>query len=453
MKKQILKHIKVFISLVLVMSLLVSCDKTAETFVPVEPSASTTEHITEEYTTTETTTAESTTEETTTDESTTEESSKETTTKKKTETTTKVTTTKAPETTEPLNLTPLERIVKTSAEKYGAVGVQVAVISGGQVSDTTEYGWAVLNERSMTEDTKIRVASLSKTVVGMVAFRLIEQGKLDLNTDISDYIGVQVRNPDYPDTVITLKMLLTHTSGLTDANYVSSLEDLQNHFLTEDAYTNNKPGEKYVYNNFAFGVIGTICEIVTGKSLTTLAKQYFFNPMGITATYVPAQLNSSQLAVLYWTNDTIGRSISAQKNNASFTETPGKSMKLYAGGLTISAKDYARVLTLFMNGGAYNGNQLLSQSSISQMHTVQLIQPESGAGQCMPMFKRNSLYGQTLYYHTGSAYGAYTLYTYNPEKKIGVVVVTTGASSKKDNSGIYAVCGDIVRSVYEQNLV
>ena len=236
---------------------------------------------------------------------------------------------------------------------------------------------------------------------------------------------------------------------LVDASSVNSLEELQNHFLSDQAYTEYKPGEKYTYNNFVYGVIGTICEIVAGKSVTSLAKEFFFNPLSITASFVPAQLNSSEMAVLYWTNDSVGRSISAQQNTLSFTDTPGKSMRAYAGGLTISASDYAKLLTLFMNGGVYNGQQLLSQESISIMQTSQLTQPETSVGQCMPMFKRNGLYGEKyLLYHTGSAYGVYSLYAYNPESKQGIVVVTTGASSKKDANNIYAVCGDIAKSFF-----
>lgn len=446
MKNTIYKYLRIWVSFILALSLLTACGKnTEEVWESVENS--TTASTTAENRTDESETDKSETENTT--ESTTEATTENTT--KKVETTTKSPTTTKPKTTTPaIKLSVLQQAVKDAAEKYGAVGIQATVISNGQIADTEEYGWAVLNQRKMAADTKIRVASLSKTIVAMVAFRLIEDGKLDLNADISDYIGISVKNPSYPNDIITLEMLLTHTSGLVDANYVNSLEELQNHFSSENAYTKYKPGEKYTYNNFVYGVIGTICEIVTNKSVTSLAKEYFFNPMGITASFVPAQLNSSEMAVLYWTNDSVGRSISAQQNTLSFTDIPGKSMRAYAGGLTISSTDYAKLLTLFMNDGIYNGQQLLSQDSINTMQTVKIIRPDSGAGQCMPMVKYNGLYGENyLFYHTGSAYGVYSLYAYNPDTKMGVVVVTTGALSTKDTSGIYAVCGDIAKTVFK----
>jgi hypothetical protein len=60
------------------------------------------------------------------------------------------------------------------------------------------------------------------------------------------------------------------------------------------------------------------------------------------------------------------------------------------------------------------------------------------------------LYGrERLYYHTGSAYGVYNLLSYDPDTGDGVVVLTMGADGKKDTYGVYAVCGEISRAVYE----
>lgn len=86
----------------------------------------------------------------------------------------------------------LNDALKTAANKYGAVGIQAAVITDGKVTAAAQYGWAKLNETKMEADTKVRAASLSKTIVGMVAFRLVDEGKLSLDSDISDYLGFTV---------------------------------------------------------------------------------------------------------------------------------------------------------------------------------------------------------------------------------------------------------------------
>ena len=69
--------------------------------------------------------------------------------------------------------------------------------------------------------------------------------------------------------------------------------------------------------------------------------------------------------------------------------------------------------------------------------------------QCMPLKYNTNIYGEdSLYFHTGSAYGVYSLFTYNPDTRNGVVVITTGASGTQDEYGIYAVCGDITELLY-----
>jgi CubicO group peptidase (beta-lactamase class C family) len=70
--------------------------------------------------------------------------------------------------------------------------------------------------RAVTIDDPARVASISKLVVAIGVMRLVEQGKLDLDRDVNDYLGWRVRNPAFPDAPITLRALLSHQSGLRD---------------------------------------------------------------------------------------------------------------------------------------------------------------------------------------------------------------------------------------------
>lgn len=433
-----LKQIKRVLSLILAMLLLIFSFSSCINSVSL-PAVS--DDITEEPKTNNTT--ETSTESTT---EVTEEPSTESTTEKET-------VTEKP-TIKPIEVNDLYSLVTATGYKHNAVGIQVATIVDGKVHATAEYGWAVKDERALTCDTKIRIASLSKTAVGLVVFRLIEDGLIDLDTDISEYLGVEVKNPSYPDTPITMRHLLTHTSGLVTAGYTHSLAQLQAHLQKPSAYTKNKPGKVHVYNNFGYGIVGTICELVTNKSLTTLTNEYFFIPMGIRATYIPEMLEPNEIAALYNETHTLRRGVQTQRNQLKYTETAGAGMKLYAGGLTISALDFAKIITLFMNDGIYDGVRYLSTESIELMQEVQLMRPSGVVGQGMPVLLRKNFYGgRTLNYHTGSAYGVYSLYAYDRNTKTGVVVITTGIKEKKDSYNIYAGCGDIARGVFVNNYV
>ena len=366
-----------------------------------------------------------------------------------TERTTAPTTTSRPTTAVPLTGSDawLCEAVRESSEKYGADAVQVAVVKDGALCGTAQYGWAEKGKRPLEEGTQIRIASLSKTAVAMVAFRLIDEGKLGLDADISDYLGVTVRNPAYPEDPITVRMLLTHTSGLKNAGYVIGLDKLRKQLTSPSVFTDNRPGTAVAYNNYAYGVLGSLCEVVGGKSLTSMAREYFFEPMNITAAFTADALRSEEVAVLYRADGRVGLDVKGQRALRSFTEEVAASMRTCAGGLTISAADYAKLLALFMRDGVYDGKQLLSTDSVRAMLSEQ--NEGKGVWYCMPLWKRDGLYGQTtLYYHTGSAYGVYSLYAFDSEIGTGVVVCTTGATNKKDSYGVYAVCGDIARAVF-----
>lgn len=432
MKKRLLKILCVVLSVVIIVVSATFLKKDKPVNQPIDPTQSTTEtQTTEESTTAEPTTAEVTTETTTFIEETTVEKP-----------------------VKPIKIDSLQSLVTATAIKYNAMSVQVATIVDGQVHATAQYGWASANDRPMTSDTKIRVASLSKTILSLVVFRLVDDGLLELDTDISQYLGITVQNPSHPDTPITLRVLLAHSSGLANASYVHSLEQLRAHLQKPSAYTRHKPGTHYEYNNFAYGIVGTMCELVTGKSVTTLLNEYFFNPLGIKASYIPELLNPDEIAVLYDENHNIARGVKSQRNQLKFTETAGAGFKLYAGGLTISAKDYAKLLTILMNDGMYDGVRYLSTESIEHIHSVQSKRVNGKIGQGMPVLTRYKFYGgKKLQYHTGSAYGLFSLYTYDRATKTGVVILTIGARPSQDAYSIYGVCSEIAKGVNEQNLL
>lgn len=81
-------------------------------------------------------------------------------------------------------------------------------------SPFTTGTWTPKKTKLVNANTKYRIASVSKTITGILAMQLQEQGRLDIDKDISAYMGVRVRSPKYPDAVITTRMLMTHTSGV-----------------------------------------------------------------------------------------------------------------------------------------------------------------------------------------------------------------------------------------------
>src|SRR5438874_1028931 len=165
----------------------------------------------------------------------------------------------------------------------------VLAIRDGKISYEGEYGRRFIGNSSGTgalpdqpveRDTLFRIASISKMMTTLGLLRLVEQGKLELDADVSRYLGFQLRNPHFPDTAITVRHLLTHTSSLRDdAGYSWGTDTAMKDVLVPGArlYGDGKmwganagPGAYFTYCNLGFGLVGTIMERVTQERFDRL---------------------------------------------------------------------------------------------------------------------------------------------------------------------------------------
>ena len=339
-------------------------------------------------------------------------------------------------------------------ERYGAVGAQVAVIRDGRVSEVYSYGYANRNEgMRVTEDTKYRCASLSKLVADMVFMRLTETGVMEETGDIGDYLGYRVRSPYHPDTPITPRMLMTHTSSVIDSETFldsrlnGSYMPLKTLLSYESSYTHATPGSSYRYSNFGVAVLAAACEKVMNADFGTLTKQYLTGPLGIDAAYTASALeDSSLLGTLYGSG---GYSVS-QQMALSFCDEPGQTHHLAQGNFTVSAKDYAKIICVLLCSGKSGEKQIISQKSVDAILENRARDRDRGIGYGVEII--DTLFaGENWYVHTGSNFGMYSAYAFSPEKRCGAVVLTSGAEGGKDAATeIYNVCLDAIRAVLDE---
>jgi len=341
--------------------------------------------------------------------------------------------------------------INNIAKKHGAIGVQVAVIKGGEVVGAYDYGYATRSTSPMTADTKIRIASLSKVILSMLVMRLAELDQLDIDADIGEYWGADVRNPNHRDTPITMRHMLSHTSSIRvyDYGFAAGGELIRSRFLDGSCFARSAPGEigSWNYNNYAFAALGVTVEVATGETVNSSASRYLFDPLGIDAAFGSGSIvNTDKLATLYTNGGGVGRSLDAQRRSPGSTY-PGERGDEFPGGLTISAYDYAKLISVLANRGECEGVRILSPESVAVMESSQ--GRTGGFDQCLPMRRRSNLFGEDqIFFHTGSNFGVFSLASYNPINGNGVVVLTTGASGARDANGIYAVCSEISESIY-----
>ena len=350
----------------------------------------------------------------------------------------------------------LKNNVDAIAGNYSATAVQAAVIKDGKLYCTYEYGMADKEQqKTVTPDTKFRIASLSKLVTDIIFIALCDEGKVSLDADISEYLGFRVRNPYYPDTVITPAMLMSHTGSIIDtyaflnSRNSGSSTPIKN-LLTTDAFSYAKPGTVYSYSNFSVALIGCIAELVTDTPFEDLAKKYVFSPLGIDAGFTASSLVNRELIATLYGNG--GYTVS-QQLALSWHPTLGQSHHLVQGNLTISARDYINIAAVLANGGeSADGIRLISEDGAKQLLEVRY---DNGSFcSCFGLIKQSGVIdGLELCTHTGSNFGMFSAFAIDPETGNGVVVLTSGATGVKDNStDIYRICLDIIREMFPDTI-
>jgi len=337
----------------------------------------------------------------------------------------------------PLDTQGFEQRLAEEMQRYQAVGLAVAVVKDNRMVYNNSFGWRDREAQiPLGKDDLFRIASISKSFSALAILQLMEAGKLSLDDTVTDLLGFEVLNPKYPDIPITLEMLLTHTSSLTDGQRYNSL-DIINPEKNPDwakSYADRRPGEKYEYCNLGYNTIGAIIEKVSGQRFDTYISEHILVPLGLKAGYLPDSLDSERFAQLYRFDPKKG---SYTRSTAAYRPL-GKSLEGYrlgydaplfspTGGLKISAPDLAKYMMLHMNYGSLGDVQIVSKASAALMQAPRArMDAKRHYGYALRIDKGYQIPGVPLVGHTGSAHGLNSAMVFDPEKKFGLVVITNG---------------------------
>lgn len=185
---------------------------------------------------------------------------------------------------------------KRVLQRGRATGAAVVLCHPSGADDAFFFGHARLHPRiPVTERTCFRIASISKLAMTFGALSLVQDGLLDLDADVSSLLGYPVRHPSHPTASVTLRMLLTHTSGIRDegpygARGMQPGCTLRELLDSPESWRPDAPGEVFHYSNLSAGVAGVVLERAAGMPLDDIMQKRVFAPLGIRASYDPRRI-------------------------------------------------------------------------------------------------------------------------------------------------------------------
>ena len=351
-----------------------------------------------------------------------------------------------------------EAAIRKIMEEAPVTGLSVAVVKNNRIVYTQAFGVKDRETNTpLTTDCLFRIASISKSFSATSIMQLVEKKKLSLDDDVSDLMGFKIRNPKFPETVITLRLLLSHLSSINDSQGYFTLDAINPEKNKDWAkcYNNYEPGKGYQYCNLNFNMVGTIIEKYSGERFDQYVKHHILDPLGLYGGYCVDSLDKSRFASLYeYNGDSMRFFPSPNAYNPRSAEiaayTMGYSTPVFSptGGMKISAPDLARYMMMHMNLGKYKGKRIMSKKSARAMQTP--YSEKEGYGFAI-MNSTKLIPGKHMTGHTGSAYGLYSAMFFNPNEKFGIVVISNGCDIKYSD-GFNTVIRKVVNVLYESLL-
>lgn len=304
--------------------------------------------------------------------------------------------------------------------RTGVPGVAVGVLHEGQ-EELLGVGFTNRDHPlPVLPDTLFQIGSISKTMTATIAMRLVEQGKLDLDTPLQHYLPTLRLQDSAATAQATLRHLFTHTGGWVGdyfedtgrgedalARYVANMADLPQ--VTP-------LGAYWSYNNAGFSLAGLVIEAVTGQPFETVAQELLFTPLGMTMSFFfPEAIMTHRFAV--------GHTVTA---TATTVATPWALRRSAhpAGGVTSTIVDMLRYARFHLNNGRTDsGEQLMQPATLAAMQTRQVAAGSMADGVGISWLL-NELDGVPLVSHSGATNGQIAQLTLVPSHNFALIILS-----------------------------
>lgn len=318
----------------------------------------------------------------------------------------------------------LEAFIESEMSYKGLPGMSIGIVHGSELIWSRGFGFSDVDRKtSATAQTLYRMASVTKLFTAIAIMQLRDEGKLRLDDSVFKILKrFKIRSRAMDISEITIRQLLTHTSGLpreaafpywTDNNFPNREQVREGMSSQETAYD---PETKWKYSNLGFVLAGEIIAEVSGEPYTTYVKKHILDPLGMTSTtFALSDEQRARLAVGYGRRMPDGR-----RQVMPYSETKGLTA---AAGLSSNVIDLARFLEWQLSDGKVGSSQVLKESTLREMKRVHWLQPNWKRGWGLG-FGIEHQGERTLIGHAGELLGYRTQIMFSQEESIGIVVLT-----------------------------
>jgi CubicO group peptidase (beta-lactamase class C family) len=370
-------------------------------------------------------------------------------------------------------------IEQTMAMNY-IPGLSVSIVKNGSIVWGNNYGYAnTADSILVNQNTLFLLSSVSKTITATALMQLWEEQYFQLDDPINNYLPFTVSHPDYPNTELTFKMLLTHTSGIKDRwntmTYYDGDPELELGYFLEEYlisggefynangnFTNSNPGTNYEYSNIGAALIGYLVEVISEIPFNEYCNENIFEPLEITnAGWFLSEIDIDELAIPYEISGgsgntcyEIGCGIYDENNPCSCdseceyyddccsdyedicgefgTGSGDGTVTLNAinhygyadypsGQLRMSAYDLSKITIAYLNNGLYQEIQLLEANTIELIKSIPY--PNVDPVQGLIWYYKNES-ERTLFGHNGGDSGSSTEMFISFSDEIGVIILS-----------------------------
>ena len=311
----------------------------------------------------------------------------------------------------------LDGLVPQQLDREDIAGATVSVVKDGKLLYARGYGYAdVANKKPVSaEETLFRPGSVSKLFTWTAVMQLYEQGKLDLDRDVNEYLDFKI--PDAFGKPITLKNIMTHTPGFEEAvkdlfTVGSATPDLGGYLKTHIPKRIYPPGTVPAYSNYATALAGYIVERVSGRPFNDYIAENIFQPLGMTrstfAQPLPPELS-------------LGMSNGYRRGSDAETVPFEVVVPFPAGSLSSTASDMAKFMLAHLQGGELGGVRILRPETVELMHS-RLFGLDPAANAMAYGFYEETRNGHRIVGHAGDTIAFHSDLHLIPDAGVGFLV-------------------------------